>query len=156
MDPVLVAGVQFLLAILSGAFVALLAQHFASQNAAEQQRRAREERHGSMRRALIAEVRENMHRLGGPDPARPPGVPIVRIAWDAARALAIPVDAFDALARAYAAGEEVSRGVELVNRRAMSTGIVLSRSAELEAHEKAKRILTRDAGVAFAAFRDAL
>ena len=156
MDPLALAGAQFLLAMLSGAFVAVLAQRLAFRDAARVEQRRNQERDNMLRRALIGEVRENMARLGGPEPARPPSVAIGRIAWDAARALALPVDAFYALARAYEAGETVTRALELVNQRAIFPPLLRSREAEVTAHEQARAILRRDAGVAFTEFRKAL
>jgi len=155
-DPLLLEALRFGVAILAGGIVAVISSVLAFRYARRLHQEEAMRGDQALRRALIAEIRENMQRLGGPEPTGMPGVPVIRFAWDAARSLPLTVEAFGAVARAYAAGEEVSRAVEFVNQRAMSTGIVLSRSAELEAHEKAKAMLTRDAGIAFAAFRDAL
>jgi hypothetical protein len=135
MDPVLVAGIQFLLAILSGAFVALLAQQFASRSAAEQQRRAIDERDGAMRRALAAEIRENMRRLGGPVVSQVPSARIVRVAWDAARALPLEDDVFDAIAVAYMHGAELEQWVDLILGRVRIRGVVATWSSEHRARK---------------------
>src|SRR5687768_1263030 len=41
----------------------------------------------ALRRALTAEIRENLLRLGGPEITAPPAAGIVRVTWDAARSL---------------------------------------------------------------------
>src|SRR2546428_10256967 len=156
MDPLALEALRFGVAILAGGIVAVISSVLAFRYARRLQDRDHRRRDDAIRRALVAEIRENMQRLGGPAPAGMPGVPIVRGAWDDARSLPLPVEAFNAVARAYAAGEEVSRSVELVTERAVSKGIVASPEEEGRPHEEAVRFVKRDAGKAFAAFRAAL
>jgi hypothetical protein len=156
MDPLLLEALRFGVAILAGGITAVVAQRLAFRHALELQRSAEAERDDALRRGLIAEIRENMQRLGGPEPASMPGAAVRRVAWDAAHSLALTSDAFHAVVRAYAAGEQVSRVVELVARRALAKGFVASRSEEIRLHDAAVEILKRDAAIAFGAFRDAL
>ena len=104
-------------------------------------------------RALVAEIRENMRRLGAPNPNRIPNAPVVRTAWDAARTLALNDATFDAIARGYNLGEDVNYNVALITARATRGGIVRSTADELAAFGRAQdEILgrSRDACDAFA------
>lgn len=156
MDLLAIEALRFGVAILAGGLVAVISSVLAFQYARRLQQEEADRRDRLVRRALVAEIRENMQRLGGNEPTKPPGVPVVRFAWDAARSLPLSADAFDAVARAYAAGEEVSRVVELLSARAISKGIVANRDEESRIHSEATRMVTRDAGIAFGCFRDAL
>jgi len=155
-DPLLLEALRFGVAILAGGIVAVISSVLAFRYARRLQREDAQRRDLRLRRALVAEIRENMQRLGGADPPRMPGAPIVREAWTAARELPLTVDALRTLGFAYAAGEEVARGVEMVTLRAVGKGIVASREREAQLHEEAVRLLKRDAAIAFAAFADAL
>ena len=156
MDPLILEALRFGVAILAGGVVAVISSVLAFRYARQLQDRDQRRRDDAIRRALIAEIRENMSRLGGPDPLRLPGAPIVRDAWSAARSLPLSLEAFGAIAAAYATGEEVSRGVELVTFRAVSKGLVSSRAEEARIHDEGMAVLKRDAGIAFGAFRAAL
>jgi len=156
MDPLLLEALRFGVAILAGGIVAVISSILAFRYARRLQLEDAERRDASLRRALVAEIRENMARLGGPDRSRMPGVRTVRAAWDAARGLLLSAAAFDAIARAYASAEEVSWSVELVAQRAVNTRMVVNRSEELRGYEDNVRRLRHDARAAYVAFASAL
>src|SRR5437870_968914 len=85
MDPLALAGVTFLLGVLSAGAGALFLAHFTE---------GRE--HAALRRALRAEIDENLKALKDRRVA-----PLSRSAWEAARVLDLTDTAFDALAAAY-------------------------------------------------------
>jgi hypothetical protein len=64
----------------------------------------------ALRRALVAEIRENLVRLGGPEIKGPPAAGIVRVTWDAARSLPLDDHVFDAIAEAYRRGAGLEMG----------------------------------------------
>ncbi len=87
-------GLGFLLGLLGSGF-GYVVHHVITEKA----------RASRGRRALVAEIRENMRRLG--DRTRGfalPAVPLVRSAWDEARGIALPQRAVDAIAAGHEAG----------------------------------------------------
>ncbi len=90
-------GVGFLLGILGAGFGAVLAQHIEDRAV-----------DGRLRAALLAEVEENLVRLGHPDQATGIGrAPIVRSAWDAARSIRLKAEQSAAVAKAYSSGDRL-------------------------------------------------
>lgn len=122
MDPLLLEVLRFRTAILAGGLVTVIAQRVAFQHALKLEDRRGARNDAALRRALIAEIRENMRRLTGLTI-----VPIVRSAWDAARTLPLPGDVFDAIARGYACGTEAHEVIALITSK-MPTGFVLNKS----------------------------
>src|SRR5436190_23406096 len=98
MDPLVLAGVAFLLGVLSAGAGALFQAQITEARRAE-----------ARRRALVAEVRENLRRLGGPVITQVAAAPIVRVAWDAAREIQLEDQVFDGVAVAYMHGAELER-----------------------------------------------
>jgi hypothetical protein len=121
MDPISV-GVGFLLAILGGGFVAVLAQHIASRDAralaqesfAEASRLHEEERKARERALLVAVV----HELAGNSTMLKAGsggtgmAMLHRSAWDGARTLVLPTEVAAALAMAYLHVDRYNAAVE--------------------------------------------
>ena len=137
--------VGWLLGLLSAAFGALVL-HRLTVGANER----------ALRRALVAEIRENMRRLGAPNPNRVPNAPVVRTAWDGARTLPVDDATFDAIARGYNLGEDVNYNVALITARATRGGLVRSAADELAAFERAQDEILGKAGDACEAFATAL
>lgn len=108
------------------------------------------------RRALTSEIRENMRRLGGPVVHHVPSAAIVRVAWDAARALPLDDDVFDAIAEAYMQGAGLERWVAILTGRATNTSTVVPGSPEDRAREDAIAKATRRGQAAYDAFASAL
>jgi hypothetical protein len=105
MDSLQVEALRFGTAFLAGGLVAVASAVVTYRYAQRLQRERDERRAADLRRALVAEIRENIHRLG--DQHRGwaiPAVPLVRTAWDQARILPLPKAAFDAIAAGYEAG----------------------------------------------------
>jgi hypothetical protein len=71
----------------------------------------------SLRRALSAEIRENMRRLGGPVVNAVPGARVIRVTWDSARALDFRPEIFDAIAVGYRYGSQMERWVDILEGR---------------------------------------
>lgn len=95
-------------ALVAGAFtwlVALRSARFGRDTALTVWRQDQAARESALRRALLAEVEENLRRIGKPR-GRPTA--IERSAWDAARGLELSDAEFDALQRAYALGAELN------------------------------------------------
>jgi hypothetical protein len=122
MDPTVATGVSFLLAILGGGVVAVIAQHLASRDAralaresfAEARRLQDDERKVRERALLVAVVHElaaNGTMLksssGGTGMAM-----LHRSAWDAARTLVLPTEVVAALAVAYLHVDRYNAAVE--------------------------------------------
>src|SRR5437899_8765337 len=95
----LTLGVGFLLGILGAGFGVVLEQivvgHFRDRG---------------LRRALLAEIDENLRRIG--DGTSAPDA-ISSSAWEAARTIAWPADILEALAGAYAAGARLNSWVRM-------------------------------------------
>lgn len=156
MDPLLLEALRFGVAILAGGIVAVISAVLAFRYSERQRRDDALLRDAAVRRALIAEIRENMRRLRGPDVELVPDAPIVRGAWDQARALPLADDVFEAVSAAYVLGDETNRDVDLLRARATRSGIVADRAMELSAVMAAQERIVRKATDAYAAFGDAL
>jgi hypothetical protein len=129
-DPV-AEGVQFLLAILAGGLVAVIAarisfrdaQRLAREGYEEGRRAARHEqavRDRGQRRTLFVEIEQNIRALENLSPdqlAR-----LHRSAWDMARGLAFPHDLFEILQEAYIAVDLYNAEVDVVRAMLPSHG----------------------------------
>jgi hypothetical protein len=113
-DPLLLEALRFGVAILAGGIVAVIAQRIAFAHAQRLQRDEREHRESGLRRALLAELDENIARIAA---KRLPGEPVVRAAWDAARGLEFSDAMFDALASAYGYGARYTGELEVIAQR---------------------------------------
>lgn len=102
-------GIRFVTAFVSGGLVAVLSA-IVSYTYAEKVQRGRETRaEAALRRRLVAELKENIRRLGDSERGwAMPMIPLVRTAWDEARALPMPKEAFDAIAAGFQAGTYAS------------------------------------------------
>ena len=156
MDPLVLEVLRFGTAILAGGLVAVIAQRIAFRHARVLQLDDSRRRDAGLRRALASEMRENMHRLGGPVVTAGPSAPIVRLAWDSARALPLDTSLSDAISSAYAAAATVDLEVGLIATRSASKGIVKSVADEVELAEKAFAMIRRDAQIAYDRFATAL
>ena len=108
-DPLLAEWLRAALAFLFGAVIAAAARRWGFRDALELQNREHRQRDSGLRIALLAEVDENLKRIGErSDPSR-----ISRTAWDAARAIRWPRRALEALAEAYADGERLNGWVAM-------------------------------------------
>jgi len=105
-DPLLLEALRFGVAFLSGGLVAVVASILSFRYAQRLQMARDELTTLTLRRALVAEVRENIRRLGGEEAGfAMPLVPLVRSAWDQARgSVELPRAAFDAILAGYQAG----------------------------------------------------
>lgn len=95
-------------ALIAGAFtwfVALRSATFGRDTALDIWRQDRAAHDTALRRALLAEVEENIRRIGAPGAAPSP---IERSAWNAARALELSDPEFDDVATAYALGANLN------------------------------------------------
>lgn len=137
------------LAFVAGGFVAALAGVVAQIGID----RSRE---SGLRAALMAELRENMARLGGPEVTEAPAAPVVRTAWDQARGLRWRGDVFEQIAGGYRLAEGAARAAEILYARVLSPGLVISASKELAHRETMKRLIVRDAQHAYDAFARAM
>ncbi len=114
MDPVLLEVLRFGTAILAGGLVAVIAQRLAFDHARRLQRDEARRQSEALRRALIAEITENLHRIGSPDGTQATE-PLEHSAWDAARMLPLPDGAFDALVNAYTIAAALNNRIALVD-----------------------------------------
>jgi hypothetical protein len=105
-DPLLLQALSFGTAFLAGGLVAVVSGVINFRYAEKLQRQRDERAAAILRRALVAEIRENIRRLGGGKQALAmPLVPLVRTAWDQARGLlSLSQEAFDAIAAGHQAG----------------------------------------------------
>ena len=103
---------RFGTAILAGGIVAVIAQRIAFRYARRLQREEREQRDAGIRRALRAEIDENIGALEANG-----RVALSRSAWEAARSLPFDNSVFDALAKAYRAADAYNIGNAIVNAR---------------------------------------
>lgn len=117
-------GIGFLLGILGAGFGVVLEQivvgHF---------------RDAALRRALIAEMRENLQRLAVATDSDVPGASIVRSAWDAAHGIHFESDVFSAIALAYKLGAELEAYAAFIVGRVMRRGVALRGFPEHRARE---------------------
>jgi hypothetical protein len=113
MDPLLLEALRFGVAILAGGIVAVIAQPVAFRHAQTLAATDRFERRCAALRALLAEVEENLERIGGQDRNRAPTM-VERSAWDQARELSLPSAALESLRRAYAAAAELNSRIAIV------------------------------------------
>lgn len=155
MDPLLEL-LRFGTAILAGGLVAVIAQRLAFDHARRLQREEGAMRDAALRRALVNEMRENMRRIGGPEPSKPPAAALQRSAWDAARALPLDQGAFEGVADAYAVADAVNSMSDLIHRRASARGIVKSAEVEATIAVMASSAIRVEAGNAYELFRVAL
>ncbi len=104
MDPALIEVLRFGTAILAGGLVAVIAHRLAADHDARVRRAEREARTVDLRRALVAEIDENIRRLGPGD-----RVPFatVRTAWEAGRVIDWPRDVLVAASEPYAAAAQL-------------------------------------------------
>ena len=157
-DPIVLIGVQFLLAFLGGGAVAVIAAQLARRDAAnlaaDARRVARQERERNEMlevirtyRALTTEASENIETIDGLDESHL-GL-MQRSAWDSARTTFFHEELRMALARAYAAAERYNRHVSLIETRETTgtqstTGarrVALQLAAETRRHFEAARSL---------------
>jgi hypothetical protein len=105
MDPLLLQALSFGTAFLAGGLVAVVSGIVTFRYAQKLQRERDERAARIIRRALVAEIRENIRRLGGVEQGLAmPLVPLVRTAWDQARGLLmLSQEAFDAIAAGHQA-----------------------------------------------------
>lgn len=126
MDP-LTLGVGFLLGILGAGFGVVLEQVIAGHF-----------RDRGLRRALRAEIDENIRRIG--DGTSAPSA-IGRSAWDAARTISWPGSVLEVLAQAYAAGEQLNSWVAMTD--AHYAAPIVGDSVTKTAHREQQETLSR-------------
>jgi len=146
MDPVALEALRFGVAILAGGIVAVIAQRLAFGHALELQRREHERQLAGLRRALVAEVEENIARLGVGESRYLP-LHVERSAWDAARAAIVPETSLGTLISAYTKGARLSRHLDVTDQES-----ALGRSINVELIQR----LGEEARLAFEASRSAL
>lgn len=128
MDPLLLEALEFGLAILAGGLVAIIAQRIAFRDARVLERERDRLTAARLRRALVAELRENVRRLDSIDWAAVPAVTLVSTAWHDARGLEdVGADLFDAIAAAHAAGVRAHDILEYVASTLVRPPIVRDR-----------------------------
>lgn len=144
------------MAILAGGFVAVISSLLAFLYARRLQHEEASRRDLALKQALIAEVKENMYRLRGPVVEDVPAASVVRVAWDAGRALPLDAEAFRSIADAYMHSAHLERWVEILLGRATITPDIEPGSPDdvsrLDAIDRAKR----RAQIAYDAFVKAL
>ena len=148
MDPQLVDALRyFLLPILAGGAIAVIAQRLAFGHARRLQREEHDRRDAALRRALLSEIDENIQALSNYVTFQ-----LQRSAWDAARVLTFGAPTFDVLSAAYLAAARLNANtVAVAERRARSTSNVVPWGAEtptdpkpvLEAFQKARDELAK-------------
>lgn len=126
-DPLVAIGLVWMLGILEGGIVAVLAQRLATRDARalagetfadarrlEVERGAAEERR--LRRALSAELRQNIEatRTEQAREGRRPFARVQRSAWDRAQVLDLTDAQFATVTAAYQAGDIYNAGVEMM------------------------------------------
>lgn len=156
MDPLLLEVLRFGTAILAGGLVAVIAQRLAFEYARRLHRDDAERRNGNLRRALVAEVRENVRRLGGVQVTQIPGAEVVRFAWDNARGIPLDDDIFDALAVAYTHAAELERYADFILGRVMYGGVALPGLPEDKARREVQALALERAHATHTAFVNAL
>lgn len=156
MDPLLLEALRFGVAILAGGIVAVISSVLAFRYAQKLQQEEAHRRDTSLRQALVAEMKENVHRLRGPVVEQVPAASVVRIAWDAARALPLGPEVFQAIADAYMHGAHMERWVEILLGRATITPDIEPGGPEDVARLDAIERATRRAQIAYDAFVNAL
>ena len=156
MDPWLSEALRFLVAILSGGFVAVVAQQIAFRRARQLQQEEHARARLARRAALSAELRENLTRLEGVLHDQIPGASIVRVAWDAARGEILEASAFEAIAAAYASGAELERYADFIVGRVVHGGVAAKWLPESRAREKVLGLARQRARATHAAFLTAV
>jgi hypothetical protein len=152
MDPLLLEALRFGVAILAGGIVAVIAQRIAFDHARRLQRDERARHEADLRRSLVAEIRENIQRLGGSSVTQVPSAGIVRSAWDAARGLPHSEDVFDAVAVAYLHGAELDRLVAFALRNIATRSVVWRWGSENRARKKLTAAALTRAQATYTAF----
>jgi len=156
MDPLALEALRFGIAILAGGIVAVISSVLAFSYARRLQHDERDRGDRALRRALIAEIRENMQRLGGPTVTGVPAAHLVRSAWDSTRTLELSADVVRLVGEAYGIADGVNAEVALLSARAGSKGFVASREAENALRIWAQTVIAKDATKAYEAFAAAL
>jgi hypothetical protein len=125
MDPLLLEALRFGIAILAGGIVAVISSVLAFRYARQLQREEAGRRDDGLRRALAAEVEENIARIG-PLGGSARGFPrrTERSAWEAARAL-LDGPVLDALTTAYVEGAGMNDRIGLVDRNLTAAGVAI-------------------------------
>jgi len=112
-DPQLVDALRyFLLPILAGGAIAVIAQRLAFGHARRLQREEHDRRDAALRRALLSEIDENISIL-----ERDNRLQLGRSAWDAARSLTFGTTTFDALVEAYRLAARANVGNTSLDQR---------------------------------------
>jgi len=114
MDPLVLEALRFGVAILAGGIVAVISSVLAFRYARRLQLEEAERRDAGLRHALLAEIDENIVRIGPVDGVQIPG-PTVRTAWDQARTLTRGDVAFALVASAYREGALLNDALQLFN-----------------------------------------
>ena len=116
MDPLLLEALRFGLAILAGGLVGVIAARRAFHDARRLQSEREERAEAALRRALVAEIRENVDvtETGRSREGRRPFARVRRSAWDAARTVLLSHAQLAAVAAAYHAGDIYNAGVEMM------------------------------------------
>jgi hypothetical protein len=147
---------RFGTAILAGGLVAVIAQRLAFRHARQLQADEHAREALQLRKALTAELRENVRRLGGDSVTQVPSASVVRSAWDAGRALPLPDQVFDAIAVAYLYGAELQQSVAFVMGRIRTRGVVWTWSTEARARKQLLADALTQTKAAHTAFVNAL
>jgi len=155
-DPLLVEALRLGVAILAGGIVAVIAQRIAFRHAQQLQREEDARQEAGLRQALVAELRENIRRLGGLEVTQVPSASIVRSAWDAARRLSFDADVFDAITVAYLHGAELEQQVTFFLGRVRTRGVVWTWSTEARARKQLVATALTRARATHVAFVNAL
>jgi hypothetical protein len=156
MDPLELEALRLGAAILAGGIVAAISSLLAFAYARRLQSDEGRRRDVALRRSLVAEVRENIRRLGGPAFTQVPSARILRSAWDAARGLQFGDEVFDALAVAYLHGAELEQFVSFTFTNIATRGAVWPWSTEAGARKKLNAITYARGQAAHMAFVKAL
>ena len=149
-----------LVTVLAGATIFYAHQTRRTVDELRESRRAQDERdrrvEAGIRRALVAEIRENIRRLGGLESTEAPSIALVRTAWDQARTIELPDGVFTALAEAYASAAQAQEITGFLLQRAPVSGLVWSKTAHAEKVRTAMALAHGPALAAKSRFQDAL
>lgn len=119
-DPLLLEIGRTVAAIATGAIVGWLGARWGLKNAERLSRQEGDRRDARLRRALFAEIRDDMQLLWKPDRSQL-GL-LQRSAWDDARGLDWPEDLERLLRQAYHGAERFNRQVSMIELKESAAG----------------------------------
>jgi len=138
MDPLLVEALRFGVAIIAGGLVGVITAVVSFRYAQRLRREDDERRDEALQRALLAEIEENLRRIG--TGATAPGS-VSRSAWDAARSIDWPKHVLDLLAEAYADGDRLNSWVAMTDAH-----FAAPFGADEKAHREQQQLLSEFSG----------